>query len=398
MSPVAVLSFSRISRDRRVLRQCDLLRDMGHTPHVIAYARPGDPLAYPVSSMVPPQPTVAHRLSTVIRQMPAHLSGRLAEVGFWAARRHKWALEQLRVVRPRVVVANDWPALVVASRWKSESGARIHYDSHEFAPLEFDESAWWRLVYKPFVQRLEAAHIHHADSVSTVGPRLALELQKHYNLPDCPAVVRNIPGRIALPSQPQTEWPLRILYHGQLLPQRGLEALIDSVAAWRVPHTLTIRGDGPEGYVRLLHRKVEQSRLNQRISFVPALPPDDVMPVAAETADLGVHFTPLETTQRHFSLPNKLFEYIGAGLAVAISPGLDLRDIVERHGVGVVSRTAGAPAIAETINALTCADVAAFRQNARQASQILCWEAEQGVLRKVLEPLMKADLPVHPPP
>jgi sulfite reductase beta subunit-like hemoprotein len=114
------------------------------------------------------------------------------------------------------------------------------------------------------------------------------------------------------------------------------------------------------------------------------------MALAAASADLGVHFTPLETKQRHFSMPNKLFEYIGAGLAVAVSPGADLRAIVESYDVGVVSADAGAEASAAAINSLTPERVAGFRQAARQAARTLCWEVEREKLAEHLRPLLEA--------
>lgn len=385
---VAVLTFSRIARDRRVLRQCALLEDMGYQPLVIAYGEAEDAVPYASCLWPVPRPTLRHRLSTVARQLPAHLGLWAAKAGFWAEPRHRWALNTLRRHHPRAVVANDWPALVVAAAYKKETGARVHYDSHEFATLEFDERAWWRMVYKPMVMQLEGDAIHAADSVSTVGPQLAAALQAHYALPKLPAVVRNTPDRIALDEGVETAWPLRILYHGQVLPNRGLEALIGSIPFWSQPHRLTIRGDGNAGYISNLKARVEATGRAGLVTFEQAVPPDEVMPLAAHSADLGVHFTPLDTDQRHFSLPNKLFEYIGAGLAVAVSPGVDLKRVVEGHGVGVLSRDASAEAAAEAINGLTQARVSAFKVASRKAAQTLCWESEREVLRGALEPLM----------
>jgi hypothetical protein len=54
---VAVLTFSRIVRDRRVLRQCALLNSMGFSPLVIAYGEPGDTIAFPLSQWPVPRPT-----------------------------------------------------------------------------------------------------------------------------------------------------------------------------------------------------------------------------------------------------------------------------------------------------------------------------------------------------
>lgn len=247
---VAVLSFSPIARDRRVLRQCALLAAMGHAPWVIGYARAGDAIPYPFLQWPVPRPTTLHRLSTVARQLPAWAGLRAARLGFWAEARHRWALARLRDCAPKLVLANDWPALVVAARYKREVPAtRLLYDTHEFSTLEFDERRWWRVVYKPFAVAHEGADIGLADAVITVGPLLAEALGAHYRMARTPGVVRNIPDRIALPEAEPPHWPLRVLYHGQVLPDRGIEALIDAMPAWEVAHHVTIRGDGPEGYV-----------------------------------------------------------------------------------------------------------------------------------------------------
>ena|GEM_PF-1285563 len=381
---IAVLSFSRISRDRRVLRQCALLKELGYSPVVIGYGDQGEAIGHDFESWPVPQPTTWHRIRTVARQLPAHLGGGAAKLGFWMEPRHRWALDRLRRHRCSLVLANDWPALVVAAAWKIESGAKLIYDTHEFATLEFDERAWWRVVYKPFVTQLERAYIREADDVITVGPSLARALEAQYGLLKRVLVIRNTPNRIELSETSNTRWPLRVLYHGAVLPDRGLEALIDSLPMWHEAHQVTIRGDGSQGYIRKLQQQVAAVGCERQVTFESAVRPEEVMPLAARTADLGVHFTPLDTEQRHFSLPNKLFEYVGAGLAVAVSPGADLKRVVERHGFGVVSSGAKPQAIAATINALSQARVVELRANARAAAADLCWEQERVALRDLL--------------
>lgn len=385
---IAILSFSRIARDQRVLRQCDLAARMELRPKVIGYAAPGETIGHDFASWPLPSPTFGHRTGTLVRQLPAHLGKTAAMAGFWSSPRYRWALKQLREVHPRLVIANDWPALVVAARWKAKSGGLIHYDSHEFATLEFDERPWWRFVYKPFVSQLEKAVIGAADSISTISTGLAQELQRQYGLDTQPAVVRSIPNKHALPPVSETLWPLRLLFHGQILPGRGLESLIDSIPLWHSAHRLIIRGDGNRTYLEELRRRAANVSTNGQVQFEPAVPPEEVIPAAARSADVGVFFTPLQTVQHQFTLPNKLFEYIGAGLAVAVSPGFDLRRLVLEHGIGVVSADAGSEAIAAAINELTPQAVDAFRMKAREASQILCWEQERNRLHSCIETLL----------
>jgi hypothetical protein len=91
----------------------------------------------------------------------------------------------------------------------------------------------------------------------------------------------------------------------------------------------------------------------------------------------------LDTAQRHLTMPNKLFEYIGSGLGVLVSPAADMRALVEAYGVGIVSADAGPQAIAAAVNSLDMASVERFRAAAREAAKELCWETEREVFNAV---------------
>ncbi len=386
---VAVLSFSRLALDRRVLRQCELVSELDGPPLVIAYGQSDDDIMFPFVRLPVPRPTTVHRLKTLARQFPSHLGEAAAKAGFWVEPAHRSALAALKAAQPKLVIANDWPALVVAAAYKAASGALVHYDSHEFAIQEFEERTYWRLVYKPMVKYLERMAVASADSVSTVGPTLAELLKHQYNLATLPAVVRNMPHRVIMPTASETPWPLRILFHGHVLPGRGLEALIGSMPQWRERHQLTIRGDGDAGYLAGLAAQAAGFGCSGQITFERAVAPDDVIPAAARTADVGIVCIPLETGQQRVSMPNKLFEYIGAGLAVVTTPADDLQQIVNTHGIGVACRDASSIAIAEAINGLTTERVAGFKAATRVAAHVLCWEHEREALRAVLKPLLK---------
>jgi glycosyltransferase involved in cell wall biosynthesis len=311
-----------------------------------------------------------------------------ARLGFWADQGKRDALRLLREARPRLIIANDWPALVVAASAKAANGGRIHYDSHEFATTEFDHRRWWRLVYKPFVRHLERDGMLAADSVSTVGRGLAEALVELYALPAAPLVIRNLPDVPAPPAPSPTPWPLRLIYHGFIMPDRGLEELIDSAALWATPHLLLVRGQGAQGYVNQLKARAAASPAADRIRFLDATPPSEVIPAAARDADVGVFFPPLETIQQRYMLPNKLFEYIGAGLAVAVSAAPDMVDIVERHNVGLISSGWTVADIVETIDRLTPADVTRWKAASVLAAGELRWSQECAPFRARIAQLL----------
>jgi glycosyltransferase involved in cell wall biosynthesis len=244
------------------------------------------------------------------------------------------------------------------------------------------------MVYKPFVRHLERSGIAAADSVSTVGVGLSRALAHLYGLAEPPLVVRNVPDRTAAPDAAKTEWPLRLLYHGIVMPHRGLEELIAAASRWREPHALTIRGHGADGYVSRLKAAAAASAAASRIRFAPPVPPGEVIAAAARDADVGVFFPPLETIQQRFMLPNKLFEYIGAGLAIAVSPAPDMVEVVERHGAGLVGRGWSVDDIVEVIDGLTKAKVEAWKTASRAAATELTWTRESLLFRERIEQLL----------
>lgn len=167
-----------------------------------------------------------------------------------------------------------------------------------------------------------------------------------------------------------------MLFHGQLHPSRGLESLIDSVAAWTPDRRLLLRGFGAESYVDSLRQRVRNLGLDERVTFAPAVAQQDVVAYASE-ADIGV-FTPA-TQSRHMllSLPNKLFEYLMAGLALCVTPGHDREALIRKYDVGAVTASTYAAELAATINSISAASLNTWRRNALSAAEDLCWEHEQ---------------------
>lgn len=110
---------------------------------------------------------------------------------------------------------------------------------------------------------------------------------------------------------------------------------------------------------------------------------------AAREADLGVFFTPLDKVQQQFTLPNKLFEYIAAGLAVAVTPAQDMAAVVSAHRLGVISSRADVHAVMTCNDSLTQAQVDMLRESSCRAAQ-LTWRAERNLLARLIEAHLSA--------
>jgi len=271
-------------------------------------------------------------------------------------------------------LANDWTVLPLAARLARENGGIYVYDTHEFAIEEYAEKPGWRRWTRPLVQAIERKYIGDAAVVSTVSAGIAERLDRLYSLPRPTLVVRNTPQYEPSGFRP-TGSRIRVLYHGIVVPGRGLELAIDSVVDWRPEFELTLRGPENPQFTPALRARIGALGLEDRVHLAPPVPMTALVREAA-AFDIGVFVLPGHSRHNEFALPNKVFEYIMAGLCLCTSDLPEIAAIIERYKVGVTVPHLDARAIARTINGLDHGRIDAFKQKALRAAHELCWERE----------------------
>jgi glycogen(starch) synthase len=375
MTRIALLCISPLQHDSRVLRHARLLAENGYEVKIFAQAPlPATP---PTSVSVLPGPgsDTRVRLGMVLRQAPASLLPFSADALYWASATRLAARRELLSFKPNLVIANDWRALPIAYAAKQACKARIIYDSHEFASEEFADSRRWRLLARQHVIRIEERYIREADAIVTVSDGIADALAARYGLAR-PTVISNTPAWQETAFRP-TGSPVTVLYHGAIVPRRGLETLIESVALWPAGFRLVIRGPAQGGFDQ--HLRTLASGLGERVTFAPAVPPDQVVPSAAQ-ADIGIFLLSNSTTHARFAMPNKIFEYIQAGVMVISSDLPEIRKVVETANCGVLLKEDTPPTIAACLADLDSARIDAYKRAALRRARDLNFEAEGGKL------------------
>jgi glycosyltransferase involved in cell wall biosynthesis len=90
------------------------------------------------------------------------------------------------------------------------------------------------------------------------------------------------------------------------------------------------------------------------------------------------------------SLPNKLFEYIQAGLPVLVSDLPEMRRVVSRYGVGEVYAGGDVAQLADRIDGILSNPELRekYRQAAIVASKTLHWGVEKETLIRVYQELL----------
>ncbi len=365
---VTILSLSPIADDPRVRRQGDALHAAGFKVRAVGYAgaRSAAPL-WPITELAAPGRSPAHDLVVGARTAAAGWTGQALR-GYWLSRFHRAMLRATEQAPADLFIANDWRTLPIAAEAARKRSAKYGYDSHEYGVAEGASRRFWRLTFPRYIFSIEKTLIPGALFFTTVSPGIAWLLQRDYG-GSTPVVIRNMPPFQRVEPR-STGIPITVLYHGNIKVERALDRLVQSVEHWRPEFRLVIRGMGPPSVVEHLRTMAERSPASDRIRIEPAVPMTELVRFASE-ADIGIHPLPPLSDEELYALPNKLFEYMMAGLAVCVSDLPDMADVVRSHQAGITIAELSPLGIARAVNSLDQASIDRYRGNALAAAQEL---------------------------
>jgi glycosyltransferase involved in cell wall biosynthesis len=280
------------------------------------------------------------------------------------------------------------PALAVAAR---RHGGHLVYDSRElYTALDSAHgrphvSAVWAAVERRFIGR--------ADAVLTVGDAIADRLRDRYGI-ERPTVLYNAP-EVDTASEPDRgalrraltlpdDGRLLVLYQGLFREGRGLGALVEAVRAVDGARLVLIGEGALESQIR-----GRGTDLGDRLVVHPFVPPDRLATLTPG-ADLGACLIEPLTESLRLSLPNKLFEYLAAGVPVLASPLPEIRAVVDR-GVGVLAAPSAPGAVADALRQALAPDRRARWAAAAPAALVpYTWNEGRRTFRALLDRLLPA--------
>lgn len=373
-STVLVASITAIRRDGRILRQIDALLGAGH--RVVAVGAAGGPAHaaqaggrltfadFPAEGWSP-----ARRLKAAMAFGLGGLAGvdSLANAYPGLAALRRWVASE---APPDFAIANDWHALPAILDLHHRLGTPFHYDTHEHAISEHSHNRLWRLAFPRLIGRIERAGISAAHSVSAPSGGICRDLVAQYGAIRRVAPVRNVTNIGRLLPRP-VGLPVRVLYHGLFKEDRALLPLVRSVTQWPEHFVLDLRGEATSAsFGAALEAAVADAA--GRVTLHPMAGQGDLIALTNQ-ADIGVFLPDVSSRQLRHALPNKVFEYLHAGLMLIVPKECDMADFVAETGAGL----AIAPRdIAETLAGLTDVAIAGYKAAAHRASQELTWAAE----------------------
>ncbi|MFY7964198.1 MAG: glycosyltransferase family 4 protein [Chitinophagaceae bacterium] len=286
--------------------------------------------------------------------------------------------------RPAFISCHNLMLLPIASIAKFFSRAKLIYTPHE---LETERTGLTTLN-KKLSKLSESFFIRFANKVLVVCDPIKDWYFKIYNLKNI-FVLPNLPYNPFINTTLyRTNWLRKefnipdehylFIYQGVIDKARGCADLIENFKNAKTDRHLIFMGYGS------MVEELKQMTLHcKNIHYKPAVAVNQIINFTS-SADIGIFYIPTEITLSYkFSLPNKFFEYLMAGLPVIVSENLEyLSQKIYANKLGWVLSSEKKDFI-ERINSITKKEIQEIQEHVLPYAKQNGWQFEEKILNEV---------------
>jgi glycosyltransferase involved in cell wall biosynthesis len=285
-----------------------------------------------------------------------------------------WAFFHLLFKPFDLLHANDLDTLLAARLACLIKGKPLVFDSHELF-TELPElinrnktKNFWAWLAKNLTKGLKHC--------STVSYSIANELKLRHGVNF--VVIRNVPHKKELTNCDKPE-SKTIIYQGALNVGRGIEKMISAMQL--LPDfRLIIAGTG--SLDRELKALTKELGVESMVTFLGRISLDELHTITCN-ASLGISLEEDLGLNYRYALPNKLFDYIQAGLPVLTSNLPEMEAVVTQYAVGQTIESDCSPTqLANKVSEMfkNQNELNQWKESSIKAASILTWENEKDKL------------------
>jgi glycosyltransferase involved in cell wall biosynthesis len=283
--------------------------------------------------------------------------------------------------RADILLANDLdtlPANYLASIIRKKP---LVYDSHEYftGVPELQHRKTVRKIWEA-IEDFIFPRLHY---VYTVNDSIASLYAEKYHKEI--RVVRNVPVlRQGIASARMPGERKVLIYQGSgINVNRGAEELVLAMSyLQQEKYALWIVGGGDvfEGLKQLAASR----KLETKIRFINKVPFSELQQITLQ-ADLGLSFDKPTNLNYLYSLPNKVFDYLHAGLPILTTRLPEIESLTEKYNIGSFIENHDPTHIAERIEFMF-ADMDRYltwKKNTAEAARAYCWQKEEETILSI---------------
>lgn len=378
MKHILMIAFSNLKTDSRVRRHVNLLKN--NCTLTVACFDAAPTTEYNLALLQKADLTLSRKVKLAVL-----LGLRLFKHAYQLQHPYFSLTHQL-TKKVNLIIANDVESLPLAFEVAEKHRCPVVLDAHEYAPRHFEDKFIWRLFFQPLNLYLCNTYIPRVKAMITIGKGLAREYEKHFQVK--PVIITNANHFHNLMPSPVNGNSVRLVHHGIATPSRKLELMVEMMDYLDERFTLDMYLLS-SGYASAKTRDypTELKALaakNPRVRILDPIKSEQIVAKINEY-DMGVFLIPPINFNYENTLPNKLFDFIQARLAIAVGPTPEMAEIVNQYNLGVVSDDFTAQSLADKLIKLTQEDLIRFKNNTSAAAKQLNAEENAKILLDVID-------------
>lgn len=356
-----ILCLSDPNSDPRPIKVIKWLSCERYDLTVAAYQRPFDYVAG-FHDLTEYSRHTSSALSFILNSCQVKLNSirRRLEASEWNAASER-AYRELSQRHFDLVICFD--AVLLPLAHKLRRAGRLLFDAREYYPGQFTDRPLWRFCLKEFASHLCLKYLPQCDAVTTVSEGLKAKYQKDFCI--SAEVLYSYADFVNLAPSVLDPDRIKVIYHGNANRSRETHRMIEvaNLLDERFHLDLMVLPTDSQ-YVRQLESRAAKSG---RASIVAPQPFGKIVPTL-NAYDIGMFFVPPNNVNLLHCMPNKLFEFVQARLAIAVGPSPDMRDFVLGNGLGISSDSWRAQELAQRMNALEQHEINAFKKKSHECA------------------------------
>jgi hypothetical protein len=282
-----------------------------------------------------------------------------------------------------IIVCEDLELLPYAVHIQSPY-SRILFDAREYYPRNYEDIWLWKFIFQGFNRYLCRHYLNRCHLMMTVSEGLAIEYKQEYGI--LPEVLMSLPDYTEKKSSSiEKNKKIRIVHHGNANPSRRIEAMIEMMAFLnqeKFSLDLYLVNVDDKYYNNLQERASKYTNISIKVP-VPFSGLNDML----INYDIGLFLVPPATFNLKHCMPNKLFEFIQAGLLVAIGPSTDMAKLVKKYQCGIISADFRPESLAGELKKLTVEDINSYKKKTIKASKELNFARNKIQLDNIIQKL-----------
>ncbi|HHZ65042.1 MAG TPA: glycosyltransferase [Flavobacteriales bacterium] len=361
-----------INHDNRVDRICSSLQNNGYELMLVGRKRPG---SKPIEKRI----YSTRRFSLPFDKGPLFYASYNVRLLFF-----------LLFSKADIFLANDLdtlPANFLAARIR---GKKLVYDSHEYFCYvpELNDRPYVRKIWK-FIEKKIFPKL---KNVMTVNSSLADIFSDEYKVNI--EIIRNVPvsekhsdddgdqnNEAVFLKEHQDK--SKIIYQGVLNKDRGIE---ESILAMRYVENAVFLIAGEGDLSKELRKLAKKEGLSDKVEFLGRINLTELGKIT-RLCTLGLSLEKDTCLSYRYSLPNKIFNYMHAGIPVLSSDLIEKRGLIEKCEMGLFIESYDPEHIGSMINEMLSNSEKIFwwKQNSLKGAKQFNWEIEEQKLLRFYE-------------